>query len=96
VQTAEIIAQSGFTVRLDLGAIDADSEARSRRVVVDADDAVAVMEEMFEDGEVSLDTLTTSNMLALLDNSVPGDELDPILDFQSCNAAEPEARRRQC
>ena len=59
MQTAEIVAQGGFSVRVNLGTIDTDGEARSRGVVVDTDDAAAVLEEMFEDGEVSLDRLAT-------------------------------------
>ena len=39
----------------DLAAVDVDGEARGGWVVGDTDDAVTVLEEVFEDGEVGLD-----------------------------------------
>jgi hypothetical protein len=54
VQAAEVAAQSGFAVREDLGAGDVDGEGGGGRVVGDVDDAGAVLEEVFEDGEVGL------------------------------------------
>lgn len=54
VQTAEVAAQSRFAVREDLGAVDVDGEGEGGRVVRDANDAGAVLEKVFEDGEVGL------------------------------------------
>lgn len=54
MQAAEVAAESGFTVREDLGAVDVDGEGGFGRVVGDADDAAAVLEKVFKDGEVGL------------------------------------------
>jgi hypothetical protein len=42
-------------MREDLGTVDMDGEGRGGRVVRDVDNAGTILEEVFEDGEVSLD-----------------------------------------
>ncbi len=54
MQAAEVAAQSGFAMREDLGAVNVDGEGGFGRVVGDVDDAGAILEEVFEDGEVGL------------------------------------------
>lgn len=46
--------QRGLSVRRELVAVNVDGEARLSRVVSNADDSVAVLEEVFENGEVGL------------------------------------------
>lgn len=41
-------------MRLHLGLINADSEIGRGRIVVNADDAAAILEEVLEEGEMSL------------------------------------------
>ena len=52
MQADEITTQSRFAVRNDLAAVHVDGEAGLGGVVVDADNAAAVLKEVLEDGEV--------------------------------------------
>ena len=54
MQATEEPAERRFPVREDLRAVDTNGEIRSKRIVFDAQHAVAVQEEVFEDSEVAL------------------------------------------
>lgn len=54
MQAAEVSTQSGLAVGDDLAVVDVNREAGSGGMVRNTDDASAVSEEVFENGEVSL------------------------------------------
>lgn len=54
VQAVEVAAYGGFAGRDDLAAVYVDGEARLGGVVGNADNAIAILEEVFEDGELGL------------------------------------------
>lgn len=81
-------------MRKDLGPVNVDSYGLLCEVMRNGDDAVAVLEEVFENGEVRLNQGQIG--VGRRKMRIPGGELGPKPDPGSCSAREPVDRRRRC
>ena len=81
-------------MRVDFGSVDVHCEGLVYGVVCDGDNAIAISEEVFEDGEVGL----RKNYMVVGRRKVciPGGELGPKPGLEPCSARELADRRHRC